>query len=103
MAGGASIDRLVHLKKCRAVAAPHVAGVAAGYLSLRPRARPAEVRAALVGNATAAGLQQPAGGGAQAGVGGPQLLAGSPRLLLYSRLGGELGAPGSTGGGLATG
>ena len=59
------------------MASPHVAGVAALYLEANPRATPAEVSRAILGNATV-GLVSDTG-------------AGSPNLLLFSQLDG--GAP----------
>lgn len=53
------------------MAAPHTAGVAALYLSKNPTASPAQVRAALVNNATSGKVQN--------------ALTGSPNRLLHSR------------------
>lgn len=61
------------------MAAPHAAGVAAGWLGRHPGATPAQAKAELVGAASAVAL---AGGRA---------LPGTPALLLYSRLGGASG------------
>jgi len=52
------------------MAAPHVAGVAALYLSLHPGATPQQVRAALIGNATTGVM--------------PSLGATTPNVLLFS-------------------
>jgi subtilisin family serine protease len=61
------------------MAAPHVAGVAAVYLQTHPTANPAEVGAALLGNATAGKVANPG--------------SGSPNRLLYSIFTPPAGAP----------
>ena len=60
-------------------ASPHVAGVAALYLSVNPTASPAQVSAAILGGATA-GIVSGAS-------------AGTPNRLLYARIGGASTAP----------
>jgi aqualysin 1 len=58
------------------MATPHVAGVAALYLSANPSATPGQVRDAIVAGGTGGGVQQPGGG--------------SPNVLLYN---GFVGGP----------
>jgi len=61
------------------MAAPHVAGVAALYLSSHPSATPAEVSAAIIGAATMNALKNATGG--------------SPNLILSSNVTGATSAP----------
>lgn len=56
------------------MAVPHVAGVAALYLSEHPTATPAEVKAAILGSATMGTLNP------------VRLRTGTPNRLLYSKL-----------------
>ena len=67
------------LKGGTSMAAPHVAGVAALYLSLHPTATPAEVSAAIIGAGTANALKNATGG--------------SPNLILSSNIGAGASAP----------
>jgi subtilisin family serine protease len=67
------------LKGGTSMAAPHVAGVAALYLSAHPSATPAEVTAAIIGAATANVLKNATGG--------------SPNLILSSNVTGATAAP----------
>jgi subtilisin family serine protease len=67
------------LKGGTSMASPHVAGVAALYLSLHPTATPAEVSAAIIGAATANALKNATGG--------------SPNLILSSNVTGATATP----------
>jgi subtilisin family serine protease len=72
-------DTSTILKGGTSMAAPHVAGVAALYLSSHPSATPAEVSAAIIGAATMNALKNATGG--------------SPNLILSSNVTGATSAP----------